>query len=1799
MLKPSLNLLSKAIAVALLTNSAYAEVKVPQHYPITVTAKAADKNLGQNIIYTLKIYDESKNLVSTGVFDTDNATPKTQGLDKTLKYTGGKTTPAGKYYAELTVQDGATTLVSPLKDFMIEKTDEWIFYLKENCYSSPNETNNAVAGGFDFYTTKVPLLNNMLTLAPNLSHNHIICKPAVGVTMPTENNLNNEFLTFVFQGANLTELNGLSGNPVFHKLVIKDTGITHLNNLSNLTSTKNGLDIRANPQLNDVTGLSNYATGKLWIEPDREYITKAPSDSVFCNNLKTKTVALQGTKQFQYNVCITPPEKQDELSMVKFFNDHCSKNYFYPDINFVNTDTFPIVCGIDKTANFAPIINTLPVSLTFGNGLLDANGLQSLTSVTGSLSLPNHKMTDLSDLSNLVSTTNGLNVSGSTTMTSLNGLQNLSSVGTGTLNINSAVNLTDVSALANFETGNIAAINKKSYTTKADYTSPFCSAITANPARITSVNSLMDFCTVPAELENQSAFINFINTYCNKNHKLPDVALFENDTAATNCVYTGSTANIPAEPVKTSASLNLSYSNIEDLNVFSNIKIFNGDLNLHQTKKLKNLNSLINLEKVSGSLFLGHTETYGAGENFTQYSLDGLDNLKEVGLLSIRGASTSWSGAKWGLYQLDDVYGIRNLQKGTIYMYDDAGERCFKKEFSVQAPNNSPLCENIKTNNVVLSGAAAYYNLCEHDPATQQGFYDTTQYYQRYCNVYNTTPGLGPIQTTVNGTICENNVANFTTTSPVITTLASNLILKGTKTSNIFENLQTVNGYVNLSSRSEVIDANEVKNLKSTTGKVYLNDMPNLQSLNGLQNYTGTLNLEAINNPMLEDVTAIGHVTDGNLYFSKDFSIKNEPTSNLCQAIFTGNVTMNTASGSWYGSVCNISPEQQDAYNVTTWFRDSCSQTSYYQYPSIEAVQNKTSHSCYLNPNNGRNMDFAPLIISLKSVVFSDILSVNDFGNSLSNLNSVSDLTFNLKNGGTLSNLDFISNIETVTGYINLAYSNYTLQNINGLSKLKTVGSMSLVNISNDLNDISPISNLQSATNLHIQRKDFGIKASSTSSLCLNIASMNLGDRSYASEDQICQPRVGYEGLFELAGKIKDGTIDPVYVTDFSKPKGWNDVIISNYYSKLSNSNYASIGDYFELTNTNGINLLKNVFKVDFNNSGMTKIPNALAYLETTSLFTISNESQLQDFSNISNLKSVSGNFDFIGNSSVNPEFSGLQNTGGDINISSDAIQTLKFNSLLSSKNISISGANINQISLPLLNAATSLNINAGNLSTLNILQSGVNIVNLKIENSKLTNTDFINSFSSSATMKLELPNNSLISNINALANRNYSTLGLIGLNENVDLYPLTNTVSTLLKLSDINYSKKIGFNGNPCLVNFKDSLNKNYYCYNKPEIIGAPFNISSNLQSESKGLVKILNTGSFYFDVPLNEDVSNRNNLIFTVNSKKDMGLVVQRFPNFIRITGNIESIENSYVAIYATENNQFGIGGSSPVKIHTVALWNGNENSSIETAFDIEGDPAGYVFSDAKLSFIAPGEYSVTPAINSIVRVKAWGAGGGSSSGGKGGYTEASVSMDAGTKYVIIVGGAGRTDGVAAFGGGGSTRIGYNAGGGGGLSGLFYETYQWDSSLLIAGGGGGGINGLIGGNGGGLSGTFGVDNGNSDKGAPGTQTEPGAARWGGYGYSEAGGKLFGGGYGLNTSYAGGAGGSGYYGGSGAGRNNGYGGSGGGGSGFIIESIKEFNNDEIITTYNAQYYGTQNNAPKETTGLTANNGAIVMYKEN
>jgi len=332
-----------------------------------------------------------------------------------------------------------------------------------------------------------------------------------------------------------------------------------------------------------------------------------------------------------------------------------------------------------------------------------------------------------------------------------------------------------------------------------------------------------------------------------------------------------------------------------------------------------------------------------------------------------------------------------------------------------------------------------------------------------------------------------------------------------------------------------------------------------------------------------------------------------------------------------------------------------------------------------------------------------------------------------------------------------------------------------------------------------------------------------------------------------------------------------------------------------------------------------------------------------------------------------------------------------------------------------------------------------------------------------------------------------------------------------------------------------------------------------------------------------------------FGVTSSDELGLEL-RSGSGTGITVSQVNVSDSSTGNWVykefTGENRVGVGSSRIFELPNVSRTDSGNELEVEVVYDSGGlsnmSVSGTISGNLELT--DTGIYEGLPEDDHqlisdedsedsdvTVVMEAWGAQGGGSNAGLGGYSYAEREMTEGEKLYMYVGespGDSSTNSEGGWNGGGDIENGNDAFPGGGASDVRIEeidnqdiTESNDPRLLVAGGGGGdGFDGPGGGAGGDLQGEIGEQE-NSQPGEGGTQDQGGAGGWSG----GEGSILFGGigEYGTGSS-PGGAGGGGYYGGGGGEEYStapGPSAGGGGGSGFVDDP--ENVNTEMSTGVN------------------------------
>ena len=257
---------------------------------------------------------------------------------------------------------------------------------------------NMTKGDLDVYGTQI---TNIQSLNPNLECERFTLSGA------ELNSIDYPNLANIFQNGctniridinNLTNVNSFSGITEFDDLILDRNDLTDISGLSDLVRVNNTLDLSSNPNLVDLTPLSNltYVEGGLYLS----------------------------------NTGITTFTGLENLTTIGQIL------HLYEHESLVNLN------GLESLTEIGGLFLIRPTSLN------NIDGLQNLTTVNQSFSMEDVNVPDFSALSNLETVGGNFDIS-SPTATNLTGLENLRTVG-GRLGV-WMPNLRDISALNNLE----------------------------------------------------------------------------------------------------------------------------------------------------------------------------------------------------------------------------------------------------------------------------------------------------------------------------------------------------------------------------------------------------------------------------------------------------------------------------------------------------------------------------------------------------------------------------------------------------------------------------------------------------------------------------------------------------------------------------------------------------------------------------------------------------------------------------------------------------------------------------------------------------------------------------------------------------------------------------------------------------------------------------------------------------------------------------------------------------------------------------------------------------------------------------------------------------------------------------------------------------------------------------------------------------------------------------------------------------------------------------------------------------
>lgn len=353
------------------------------------------------------------------------------------------------------------------------------------------------------------------------------------------------------------------------------------------------------------------------------------------------------------------------------------------------------------------------LSLVYVPNLTDISSLSNLTALKN-LDLTETGVSSLSALSNLTSVEFGFYLADNPNLRSLDGLENLTSV--GTLFVEYNYNLEDVTGISNLSQADIVGFAESTYniTTKMSADSPFCENARGGGIRRIEGAELPDICEEGGSSQ-ESAWAMFVNVEC---HNYEDF-YYPETTADVENMYLKCNNEFfvelpPAEPTRLNG--NFSFSHLRDISGLSLVRESDTELNLsgNEIVDASPLSGLINVNQlIASSNQIENFPNLSSLENFSMLdfssnnlmnlnglpsisnpigglffqdnqisNVDGLINTTEVGYLNLT------------INPIEDFQGLANISSGNIELPPIGGASLLAFD--------TPFCQGVKNGSVTL-----------------------------------------------------------------------------------------------------------------------------------------------------------------------------------------------------------------------------------------------------------------------------------------------------------------------------------------------------------------------------------------------------------------------------------------------------------------------------------------------------------------------------------------------------------------------------------------------------------------------------------------------------------------------------------------------------------------------------------------------------------------------------------------------------------------------------------------------------------------------------------------------------------------------------------------------------------------------------------------------------------------------------------------------------------------------------------------------------------------------------------------
>jgi hypothetical protein len=767
--------------------------------------------------------------------------------------------------------------------------------------------------------------------------------------------------SLVLHGAPLlTNVDGLSDLQSITALWLYDNALENINGLSALSTVGHSLDLKQNPKLSDISGISNLSsitqTGNesyAYFDNPSQYTVKPVTSSPFCQGLLSGGIRARDNvdKDINYgSICegsedwIAFMHGYDQLTNLGTMSQWETKSgtAYLQSKSLTDADlpSGPILSDTIRGlylgannishANFLSNVVTATDTLDLSRlpNLENIDGLSALQSGKGLYLHSNPLLSNIDSLSSLQSVET-LNLYNNPLLTNIDGLSALQSVSYLRLNDNETLEninglsalsstneqidfrrnpkLIDISGIANLaytsstSTKNYVYFDDPSqYTVKPVNSSPFCQGLlSGNVSARDDSNKDINYGTLCEGVEDWIAFMHGYD-------ELTTLSTMSDWKAKGGSVYLISKgitdADLPLGPIPSDTlhSLNLGRNNISHVDFLSNAVTANSTLSI---------NLLPNLENIDGLSALQSAQTLNINSNTLLRDVDGLSSLKSVRYLglhhnpkleNINGLSaltTIESSADFSANpQLSDISGIANLSAITNTNLYDYAIFDHPSQYTTKPVSSSPFCQG------VLSGDIRAKDNSDNNinyGSICQGVEDWIAFMHNYDQLTN----LGAM-------------SDWKTKSG-----SANLSYKGIKDADLPSGpilSDTIRG-LNISNNSYISNVDFLSNVVTSMSTLRLVGLGQMEHLDGLSALQSADNLHISGNRSLSNINGLSSLQSANsLYLKNNLSLSNIDGLSSLQSVSHLNMHNNPLLSNVDGLSALKTADYLDLYNNET-----------------------------------------------------------------------------------------------------------------------------------------------------------------------------------------------------------------------------------------------------------------------------------------------------------------------------------------------------------------------------------------------------------------------------------------------------------------------------------------------------------------------------------------------------------------------------------------------------------------------------------------------------------------------------------------------------------------------------------------------------------------------------------------------------------------------------------------------------------------------------------------------------------------